>query len=87
MSLFPRFRQESIQNKELNSTSNNQILFIPDVEKQYTHPLKEPINLKYFNFRGEPVYRQVLDLNELIKPTLIYFYAFVDRVYLKIVFL
>jgi NADH dehydrogenase/NADH:ubiquinone oxidoreductase subunit G len=55
-----------VQEENLKSTSNNQILFKPDVGTQYNHPLKESLNLRYFNFRGEPVYNQVSDLDELI---------------------
>ena len=57
---------ELIQTNNLKTNSNNQILFKPNVEHQYNYPLKSPLSLRYFNFRGESVYKQVPDLDKLI---------------------
>jgi len=55
-----------IQTNDLTTKSNNQILFKPNVKQSYDYPLKNPLNLRYFNFRGEPVYKHVPDLDKLI---------------------
>ncbi len=57
---------KQIDSENLKSKLGNQILFISNLNKQFTSPIKSPLNLKYFNYRGELVYNQVPDLNELI---------------------